>query len=201
MKKIVIAGLLCICSFFTANANVDTMYYARVTFSCYTSDGRELPPRVVFALFRDLDSYHLDLSSYENLISSLYENAYWSNILFFEYEECLWRLGVFEYEEFEMSELYDTCGKCLDSFISTDSISINDTTSVYVGILKMIADFQKTDIEHRSTNSLNIKYDIEMYKYDYFYQPCKIIECLPIRREELNKVVRRSRITDEIEKH
>ena len=93
-----------------------------------------------------------------------------------------------------MSELYDTCGKCLDSFISTDSISINDTTSVYVGILKMIADFQKTDIEHRSTNSLNIK-------YDYFYQPCKIIECLPIRREELNKVVRRSRVTDEIEKH
>lgn len=70
-----------------------------------------------------------------------------------------------------------------------DSIKYNmDSITIVFVVRKIVGLFYKEDIEKRITSSVDIPFSLYKYNKSYFYRCFKIIDCLPVSKEECLKI-------------
>ena len=171
---------------------IDTMYYIAISYSNLP----HLQPQWGGVFVKDLSNYNICLDSYDTMVNSFYNNAFFMLGLYFE------SMKAFSDVYKDSSEAVKTeilnknlikiieCNKCM---IVTDKIYMNDSIFIYLSMNKIIAKFYKEPIENKSFSTLDLKYDFKNYKYDYFYRFTEILECIPVNKKELDFIYKKKK--------
>lgn len=191
MKKICLLMLLLVLSFQTKaqtkyEFKIDTMYSITLSYYPY-----KLPPQKGSVFVKDLSNYNICLDSYNTMVNSFYNNAFFMLGLYFEFSETYYSLYKDSTEETKtkiannvFNKIID-CNKCL---IKTDRIYLDDSTYVVIEMEKVVAKFYKEPIENKIFSSQDLEYDFKNYKYNYFYRFIDIFECTPADRNEIKTI-------------